>query len=258
MWFYHVTVGIFVLVYSNYWSHQYTLVFSPTMSSNIILSDFSCATLEPSHTLQTPSPTIPKKCECKRMPEHWSEITTARWSQRVCRKTEHAMGDKFKRYMRMYQWEDKQACKSVQSKKAPVIELDFCAFAAQVLPLSSDLENSNKGKIIPGTDSVSSDDPSNLNFKWFGPDKVEETLTNPPVRDHFDCDGVVASTVSTATEAPDDKSDPIRKGTMEPKEKTEDKELTHNEDPKKRPIITTVSDPTDLQIEELSMLSGKD
>ena len=31
---YHVTVGVFVLVYSSYWSHQYTLVFSPTMSSN--------------------------------------------------------------------------------------------------------------------------------------------------------------------------------------------------------------------------------
>jgi hypothetical protein len=54
---------------------------------------------------------------------------------------------------------------------------------------------------------------------------------------------------------------------MEPKEKAEEKELTrnkeqrvhgHTEDPEKKPIIAAVSDPTDLRIEELSVVLCKE
>jgi hypothetical protein len=146
---------------------------------------------EPSHTLRTPSPTIPKKRKRERTPEHQSEITAARRSQRMRRKTARAMGDEYKRYMRTYQRQDKQTRTSVQSKKAPVIESDFCVFAAQVLPPSSDSEYSNKilditsgnpgnYEIKPGTDSVNPDDPNNPELERFGPDNAEETLTDPP------------------------------------------------------------------------------
>jgi hypothetical protein len=68
---------------------------------------------EPSHTLQTPSSTVPKKRKREWTPEHRSEITTARRSQRMHRKTERAMGDEYKKYMRTYQRQDKQTRKSV-------------------------------------------------------------------------------------------------------------------------------------------------
>ena len=58
---------------------------------------------EPLHTLRTPSLTIPKKRKRERTPEHRSEITAAWRSQRVRCKTERAMGDEYKKYMRMYQ-----------------------------------------------------------------------------------------------------------------------------------------------------------
>ena len=47
---------------------------------------------KPSHTLRTPSLTIPKKRKREWTPEHRSEITAARRSQRMRRKTECAVG----------------------------------------------------------------------------------------------------------------------------------------------------------------------
>ena len=155
-------------------------------------------------------------------------------------------------------------------------------FAAQVLPLSSDLENSDenlensdenpdfaagnprKCEITPGTDSVSPNDPSDPNFKRFGPDNAEEALTDPPVLDHFDHNDVVASMAPTATEVPNNNLDLIREGVIEPEEKAEKKGPTRDEeqkihgateDPEKRLVIAAVPDPMDLRIEELSMIS---
>jgi hypothetical protein len=138
---------------------------------------------EPSHTLRTPSSTVPRKRKREWTPEHRSEITAARRSQRMRRKTERAMGDKYKRYMRTYQRQDKQARKTVRSKKAPVIESDFCVFAAQVLPPSPDSENPDENpdfatgnpgnrEIKPGMDNMSPDDPNDPEFERFGLDTL--------------------------------------------------------------------------------------
>jgi hypothetical protein len=230
---------------------------------------------EPSHTLRTPSSTVPRKRKREWTPEHRSEITAARRSQRMRRKTERAMGDEYKRYMRTYQRQDKQARKTVRSKKAPVIESDFCVFAAQVLPPSPDSENPDENpdfatgnpgnrEIKPGMDNVSPDDPNDPEFERFGLDNAEETLTDPPARDHFDRNDAEGSAAPIKTGAPDNQINLIGEGVKDPEEKTEVNQLTRDKEqrihsrtdnPEKKPVIAAVSDPTDLRIEELSMLS---